>query len=93
MLTVTEAASARLAEMLKQQDVPADIAVRFVHEGEGVGLRPDNEREGDTAFQHEGRTVLLLDAQVSELLVDDTLDVEDAKLTLRHPKEGDSRQQ
>ena len=39
-------------------------------------------------FQHEGRTVLLLDAQVSEMLAQDTLDFEGKKLTLQHPREG-----
>lgn len=33
-------------------------------------------------FQYQGRTVLLLDAQVSERLAEDTLDVEDSKLML-----------
>jgi len=89
MLTVTEAASAHLAELLEQQDVPEDIAIRFICEQEGVALRPDNQREGDTTFQHEGRTVLLLDAQASELLAGNTLDVEDAKLTLQQPGGGE----
>ena len=91
MLTVTEAASAHLAQMLKQQDAPEDIAVRFVCEEQGIALQPDSERAGDTTFPHDGRTVLVLDAQVSELLAEDTLDLEGAKLALQHPKEGDQR--
>ena len=89
MLTVTEAASARFAQMSKQQSMPEEIAVRFVYEGQGIALQQDSERAGDTTFQHEGGTVLLLDAQVSELLAEDTLDLEGAKLTLQHPKEGE----
>lgn len=46
-------------------------------------------RTGDSTLQHEGRTVLLLDAQVSELPAEDTLDIEGARLTLQHPKEGE----
>jgi hypothetical protein len=57
-----------------------------VYEGQGVALRRDSERAGDATFQHEGRTVLLLDAQMAELLADGTLDMDGAKLTLRHPK-------
>jgi Fe-S cluster assembly iron-binding protein IscA len=87
MLTVTDAAVAHLAEMLKQQDTPEDVAVRFVCEAQGIALQHDNEREGDTTFQHEGQTVLLLDAQVSELLAEHTLDVDGAKLTLQHPQD------
>ena len=89
MLTVTEAASTRLAQMLKQQSMPEEIAVRFVYEGQGIALQQDSERAGDTTFQHEGRTVLLLDAQVSELTAEDTLDLVGAKLTLKRPKEGE----
>ena len=89
MLTVTEAASVRFAQMLKQQSMPEEIAVRFVYEGQGVASQQDSERAGDTTFQHEGRTVLLLDAQVSELLAEDTLDLEGAKLALKHPKDGE----
>lgn len=88
MLTVTEAASARLAQMLKPQSMPEEIAVRFVCEGQGIALQRGSERAGDTTFQREGRTVLLLDAQGSELLAEDPLDLVGAKLTLKRPKEG-----
>ena len=91
MLTVTGAASARLAQSLDDQGLPRDVAVRFVFEGQGIALKQDSERPGDTTFQHGDRTVLLLDAQVSELLAEDTLDVEGAQLTLEHPKEGEQR--
>jgi len=83
MLTVTEAASACLAEILKREEVPEGAAVRFVHEEGGLRLQSDDERPGDTTFQHEGRTVLLLDEQVSELLADETLDADGPKLALR----------
>ncbi len=89
MLTITEAASARLAQLLDDQGLPEDVAVRFVFEGQGTALKQDSERPGNTTFQHGDLTVLLLDAQVSELLTEDTLDVEGAKLTLEHPQEGE----
>jgi len=88
MLTVTEVASARLAQMLEDQGVSEEVAVRFVIEGQGVALRQDTERPGDATFQHDGRTILLLDAEVSELLTETTLDLEDARLTLLHSGEG-----
>jgi Fe-S cluster assembly iron-binding protein IscA len=88
MLTVTEAASARLAEILKQKNVRGEVAVRFIHEGGKIRLQSDNEHPGDTTFQHEGRTVLLLDAQLSELLADETLDIEGPRLTLRGADDG-----
>jgi len=89
VLTVTEAASANLAQMIKQQGAPEDIAVRFVYEGHGVASHRDSQRAGDTASQHEARTVLLLDAQVSKLLAADRLDLVGAKLALKCPKEGE----
>jgi Fe-S cluster assembly iron-binding protein IscA len=89
MLTVTEAASAHLAQMLANHDVAEDVAVRFVCEEQGIGLQQDSERPGDTTFEHKGRTVLLLDAQVTELLADGTLDVEGTRLKLQHPKEAE----
>ncbi len=92
MLTVTEAAVARLAQMLQQQGLSEGTAVRFVFEGQGLVLQPDSEREGDAMFQYQGRTVLLLDAQVSERLAEDTLDVEDSKLMLQHPRISEKRQ-
>jgi hypothetical protein len=85
MLAVTDAAGAYLAQLLSDHDLSEDVAVRFIVEEQGLSLRQDNERPGDTTFEHEGRTVLLLDEQVSELLSADTLDIEDAQLTLSRP--------
>ncbi len=85
MLSVTEAASAHLAQILKQQDAPNDIGVRLICEGQDIALQEDGQRAGDSTFQHDGQTVLLLDAPVSELLAEDTLDIEGARLTLQYP--------
>lgn len=86
MLAVTEAARGCLAQMLDQKGVAAEAAVRLVHEPDGVTLQSDVERAGDQTFKHDGRTVLLMDAKISELLAQSTLDVDGSKLTLRHPK-------
>lgn len=85
MLVVSETASARLAQMLEQMEFPEGAAVRLVQEPNGVALQTDDQRSGDATFEYEGRTVLLLDAQISELLSDSTLDMEGDTLTLRHP--------
>lgn len=89
MLTVTEAAGAHLAQLLAQHGLPDDVAVRLVSEGQGIALQQDSERAGDTTFQHEDRTVLLLDADVSQLLDENTLDLEGTKLTLQRPSEDE----
>lgn len=91
MLAVTEAAGAHLAQLLRKHGAPGEMAVRFVCEGVGIALEMDDERADDTAYLHEGRTVLLLDTRVSELLADDTLDMQGERLTLLNPKDGAPR--
>lgn len=88
MLTVTEAAGARLAQILGAEDFSEEIAVRLVFEERAITMQPDSERPGDATFQHEGCTVLLLDEQVAQLLTEDTLDVDGEKLTLRGGKDS-----
>ncbi len=84
MLTLTEAAGARLAQILDEERLPVEVAFRFVKEEDGIAMRPDTARPGDATFEHEGRTVLLLDEQVSGLLAAETLVVNDCDgLTLR----------
>lgn len=77
MLTVTEPAVAHLADMLVEAEAPDDVAIRFVIQEQGLALGLDNERPGDATYAHGERTVLLLDEQVTQLLADKTLDVED----------------
>ncbi|MHC4653270.1 MAG: hypothetical protein ACYTES_20730 [Planctomycetota bacterium] len=86
MLTMTEAAGAHLVDLLGEAEVPEGVAIRFVVESEELTLRLDQERPGDEMLSHEGKTVLLLDEEMSPMLSDKTLDVEDSdegpKLTL-----------
>ena len=89
MLTVTDAAGSRLAQMLGQQRLVEGLAIRFVYEGRGIVIQQDSERRGDTTFQHEGRTVLLLDAQISEQLTELTLDLEGVQFALHTLSDGD----
>lgn len=89
MLNVTQAATERLAEILESRETEEGTAVRFVHDGQSVGLREDNKREGDQEFEHDGRTVLLLDSQMSDLLANHTLDVDGSQLMLKPPAQGE----
>ncbi|MHC4414277.1 MAG: hypothetical protein ACYS0G_03230 [Planctomycetota bacterium] len=86
MLTLTDTAGAFLVDLLGEAEAPQEVAVRFVVETEGVSLRLDNERPGDESFSHDGRTVLLLDEEMSTMLTEKTLDVQESqegpKLTL-----------
>ncbi|MHC4442934.1 MAG: hypothetical protein ACYTF1_14435 [Planctomycetota bacterium] len=76
MLTVTESASGHLANLLVEAEAPEDVAVRFILEGQGLAMALDNERPEDEKFDHDGKTILLLDNQISELLADKNLDIE-----------------
>ena len=79
MLTVTESASAHLAEMLDEANAPGGAAARFVNGPEGLSLAMDAKRDGDETFEHDGRTVLLVAQDVSELLTDKTLDMKETE--------------
>ena len=79
MLTVTESATAHLAEILDDADAAEGVAIRFVLDEEGLALTLDGFQEGDYTFSHGERLVLLLDDEASKLLTDQTLDVEDTE--------------
>lgn len=87
MLTVTESAGARLARELALKRTRAGTAMRVVRTERGWRLRVAEPAEGDAVYAHDGRPVLLLDAQAAELLANRTLDTRDAsersKLRLR----------
>jgi Fe-S cluster assembly iron-binding protein IscA len=89
MLTVTQTASERLSRKLTDAEVEDDTAVRVVRKrkGRGWAMRMDKERPSDVTFAHQGRTVLVLDEEVSQMLANKTLDVRQSdsgpKLSLR----------
>jgi len=76
MLTMTPEAGTYLSGILNERNCPEDVAIRFLCEGQGIAMRLDNAKPEDTSVEHEGRTVLLLDEQVANLLEGQTLDVE-----------------
>jgi hypothetical protein len=92
MLTVTEDAGALLAEILSQEGLSKDVAIRLVYEGEGLAMQADNERPGDDAFKYEGRTVLVVDKQISELLAENTLDADGDRLMLSGEEEQEENE-
>lgn len=88
MLTVTEAACAFLAQLIDKTTTANDAMVRIVPATQGdLTLQFDTLRPDDTTFEHEGRTVLVLDPPIAQRLIESTLDVQDAddgsKLVLR----------
>ena len=75
MFTVTAAALDRLSRKLTLKEAADDKALRFTRRERGWSLRLDCARPADTAFSHDGRSVLLLDAAVSQAMAKMTLDV------------------
>ena len=75
MLTVTAAALDRLSRKLAGKEAKDDVAYRFTRRRSGWKLRLDLARPADTAFTHDGRSVLLLDTTVSQAMTSMTLDV------------------
>lgn len=72
MLHITNSALSRLAVML--QSSSEDSAVRIIERNGRFKLRNDFFRSGDSKFGLGGRTVLVLDAQLSGTLSRRTLD-------------------
>ena len=90
MLTLTESASAHLNDLLAKSDAPDDAAARFVPGEQGLRLVLDQPRDGDQTFDHEDKTVLVMEPQVAQFLEQATLDTEKTEqgeqLTLRGPE-------
>ena len=76
MLTVTDAARTYLAWMLDDAGAPEGTAIRLATLARGMKSTLDTPVLSDEAFDHEGRTVLVLDGRVSRKLRERTLDVE-----------------
>ncbi len=77
MFTVTEPALANIGRVLSEKNAPDNAAVRLKQESDGVRIRLDSPKSGDTTFNHGGKTVLVLDEKVSKSLADRKLDVLD----------------
>jgi len=76
MLTLTQNARVRLTEKLI--DYPPNVAARIIRKEGRMKLRPGSKLPGDAVFEHNGRTVLLLDEEMSLRLGARTLDVQNS---------------
>ena len=75
MFTITYVAGDYLTELLDDANASEETAVRFVIEDNTLTPKLDTARLGDATFDHEGRTVLVLDTSVVQAVGDSTLDV------------------
>lgn len=76
MLSVTDAACEHFAQMLDQANAPEGTSIRLVAKEEGLGIQPDSSREGDSTYDHDGRTVLVVEERIAQGLGEHTIDVE-----------------
>lgn len=76
MLNMTSAAGGYLNRVLDESNATPDTAVRLLVAADGLRATFDTERPGDSSLNHDGRTVLLLDEQASQVLSERTLDVQ-----------------
>ena len=79
MFTVTEAARGRLLTKLVDRQAEEGEAFRFTRKKGGWKLRIDRPQPEDMKLVHEGRNVLLLDADVKQNMTKLTLDVVNAE--------------
>lgn len=91
MVTVTDSACEFLADLLRENDLPGEVALRLAAEDEGkLGLFPDEPGELDDSFDHDGRTVLVIAPDVSTMLTGveiDTVDTPEGKRLAIQPNE------
>lgn len=71
---VTEAARDELMGLLDRLGLPEERAARFVVQGDRLRLTFDERRTGDVGVALAGRTVLVLDPEVADLLDGQQLD-------------------
>ncbi len=75
MLTVTYTAGEHIAYMLCEHEARDDVVLRIKWMKGGIEMRPDKMRPGDETFEHNGKVVLVLDQQTSQLLGNKTIDL------------------
>ena len=79
MLAVTEQATSHLKKVLDRPEVPQDKCIRIHRKGPEFSLVYDEKSDGDKAYEHDGKTVLVVDEKLAEALDDKTIDLEIAQ--------------
>ncbi len=75
MVSITYTAAEHIAYTLSEHQVRDDIVLRIKLTKGGVEMQPDKMRPGDETFDHNGKVVLVLDQQTSQLLGNKTIDL------------------
>jgi hypothetical protein len=77
MFQVTASAAETLKAALTEKQQIEDSCFRLGFAGHDVKIALDQPRAGDSAIQHGGKVVLVLDSATSESLADRELDVDE----------------
>lgn len=77
MFTVTKAVCQLIKKELEAVRASEKFTIRIISGWGGWDIELDTERPGDVTFEHEGRTVLVVDQQMYQKLASRTLDVEE----------------
>jgi Fe-S cluster assembly iron-binding protein IscA len=78
MLTLTEKAGNHLKKMLEQSAAPEDQCIRVSAQGQSLALTLGSKEPGDKAYEHDGRTVLVVNEELAQHLEDRKVDVDGA---------------
>ena len=78
MLTVTTQAKAYLSQLLDKSKHSDDHAIRLAQTGEGMQMSIDQQQPADVTYEHEGKTVLVVEQQVATALDQRELVVEES---------------
>lgn len=79
MLTVTENAKKHCARLLTDGGAPPEVVIRLHVREQALAVSPDRERDGDESFDHDGKTVFVVEHALAEHLDERTLDVEETE--------------
>ena len=79
MLAVTEQATGHLKRMLNRPEAPEGKYIRIHRKGPDFSLVYDNKAAGDQTYEHEGKTVLVVEEELAKTLSDKTIDLEKAE--------------
>ncbi len=87
MVHVTERARGMFKDQLDHASDGPDLALRIGAIESGLAVFPDTRKDDDQIIEHHGKTILVFDREVSEVLAGRTIDVEEhsdgAHLVLR----------
>jgi hypothetical protein len=75
MLTITEKAGDYLNQVVGQAEVPEGNTIRLYAADGQLQIAFDSPQDGDETFDHEGKTVLIVEKPLAEGLEGRTLDI------------------